>query len=110
MGTGSAITYQLAEMAGTEQETLSVQQLPAHSHPVLAAAGNQVLIPSDTASLAAGTGGPQGLELYVPAADLVGLNPAAVGVAGGSQPHENTQPFLCINFIISLFGIFPSQT
>ena len=38
------------------------------------------------------------------------LNNGVVGVAGGSQPHENTQPFLCINFIISLFGIFPSQT
>jgi len=110
MGTQSGITYQLAEMAGTEQETLTVQQIPSHTHPVLAAAGNQVLAPGATASLAAGTGGPQGVELYVPAADLVALNPAAVGQAGGSQPHENTQPFLCINFVISLFGIFPSPT
>jgi microcystin-dependent protein len=38
------------------------------------------------------------------------MNAQAVGPAGGSQPHENMQPFLCINFIISLFGVFPSQT
>ena len=38
------------------------------------------------------------------------LNANSIGAAGGSQPHENTQPFLCINFIISLFGVFPSQT
>ena len=111
MGTGpDGTTYQIGEMAGTEQETLSTQQIPNHSHPVLAAAGNQVLSPANNASLAAGTGGPQGVELFVPPANLVALSAAAVGPAGGSQPHENTQPFLCINFIISLFGIFPSQT
>ena len=38
------------------------------------------------------------------------LDPSSIGPAGGSQPHENTQPFLCINFIISLFGVFPTQT
>ena len=38
------------------------------------------------------------------------MNAQAITPAGGSQPHENTQPFLCINFIISLFGVFPSQT
>jgi microcystin-dependent protein len=38
------------------------------------------------------------------------LHPNSVTPAGGSQPHENTQPFLCINFILSLFGVFPSQT
>jgi microcystin-dependent protein len=38
------------------------------------------------------------------------MNAGAIGPQGGSQPHENTQPFLCINFIISLFGVFPSQT
>jgi microcystin-dependent protein len=38
------------------------------------------------------------------------MSTAAIGGAGGSQPHDNTQPYLCINFIISLFGIFPSPT
>jgi microcystin-dependent protein len=110
MGTQSGITYQIGEMAGTETVTLTTQQLPIHSHPVLAAAGNQVLSPGSTASLAAGSGGPQGLELFAPAADLVALNAAGVSQSGGNQPHENMQPFLCINFVISLFGIFPSPT
>src|SRR4051794_16013071 len=77
MGTGpDGTTYQLAEQAGTETATLTTPQIPAHSHPVVAAAGNQVLSPSNTASLAAGTGGPQGVQLYGPATNLVALNPA----------------------------------
>jgi microcystin-dependent protein len=38
------------------------------------------------------------------------MNATAISSAGGSQPHTNIQPFLCVNFIISLFGVFPSQT
>ena len=38
------------------------------------------------------------------------MNPVAIGPVGGSQPHTNFQPYLCIDFIISLFGIFPSPT
>jgi microcystin-dependent protein len=111
MGQGpDGTTYQIGELAGTESVTLTTPQIPAHSHPVLAANGNQVLSPSNAASLAAGTGSQQGLQLYGPATNLVAMNPAAVTVAGGSQPHENCQPFLCINFIISLFGVFPSPT
>jgi microcystin-dependent protein len=41
---------------------------------------------------------------------ITNMAPNSIGPSGGSQPHENTQPFLCINFIISLFGVFPSQT
>ena len=50
------------------------------------------------------------IDLYREASPTVSLSPNAVGPVGGSQPHENMQPFLCISFIISLFGIFPSQT
>jgi microcystin-dependent protein len=108
MGTGpDGTTYQIGEMAGTEAETLTVQQIPSHTHPF-------------TASTASA-------EQSTPQNNVVAVNPGAVKVllqdvvstqmsaqsispAGGSQPHENTQPFLCINYIISLFGIFPSQT
>ena len=48
--------------------------------------------------------------MYNDILDPVPLSSQAITAAGGNQPHENTQPFLCINFIISLFGIFPSQT
>jgi len=107
MGTGpDGTTYQIGEMAGTEQETLTVQQIPHHTHPY-------------TVSLASATesapqnnmpGNSPSLELYLEGTTSVALNAGAVTPAGGSQPHENTQPFLCINFIISLFGVFPSQT
>jgi microcystin-dependent protein len=106
MGTGpDGTTYQLGEMAGTEQETLTVQQIPNHNHPLFgtsaAAAGRD---PKDF-GLATAAG-----DVYVQAPDNVPLAAAAITPAGGSQPHENTQPFLCINYIISLFGVFPSPT
>lgn len=108
MGTGpDGTTYQIGEMAGTEQETLSVQQIPNHTHPF-------------TCSAALGTAAtPIGnvlgtvvapIAMYYEGAVDSNLNAQSITPAGGSQPHENTQPFLCINFIISLFGVFPSQT
>jgi microcystin-dependent protein len=107
MGTGpSGTTYQLGEMAGTEQETLTTQQIPTHSHPMLATAdGGGANSPGSNilANCSA-------LKLYTASAPSIALNAASITPAGGSQPHENTQPFLCINFIISLFGVFPSQT
>ncbi|HEX5871634.1 MAG TPA: hypothetical protein VFY65_14505, partial [Longimicrobium sp.] len=61
-------------------------------------------VPNFAPAIAAG-------DVYVDSMDPVPLNTSqTVTPAGGSQPHENTQPFLCINFIISLFGVFPSQT
>jgi microcystin-dependent protein len=108
MGTGpDGTTYQLGEMAGTEQETLTVQQIPNHTHPltVSTALGNA---PNPAGNVLAATTG--GISLYFEGSPDTSMNAQAIGPAGGSQPHENTQPFLCINFIISLFGVFPSQT
>lgn len=108
MGTGpDGTTYQIGEMAGTEQETLTVQQIPNHTHPLTASTepGN-ALVPSGNV-LASTTGG---VMLYYEGQSTEAMNAQSVTPAGGSQPHENTQPFLCINHIISLFGIFPSQT
>jgi microcystin-dependent protein len=107
MGTGpDGTTYQIGEMAGTEQETLSVQQIPSHNHPFMATpttATTRDAIPNNSPANTAG-------DVYNGVLDSIPLNNACVTAAGGSQPHENTQPFLCINFIISLFGVFPSQT
>jgi microcystin-dependent protein len=108
MGTGpDGTTYQLGEMAGTEQETLTVQQIPNHTHPLTGstAPGND---PPPLGNVLAAT--PGGIFLYYEGSVDANMNAQAITPAGGSQPHENTQPFLCINFIISLFGIFPSQT
>ncbi len=98
--------YLLAETGGTEAVTLTVSQIPAHNHVpgCKNAAGNNAspigAIPAiDTTALAYGAIPPQ-----------QNFNAATVAAAGGSQPHYNFQPYLCVDFIISLFGIFPSQT
>ena len=108
MGTGpDGTTYQLGEMAGTESETLSTQQIPNHSHALIAstAAGTAV---TPVGNVLAATGG--GIALYYEGLPNGNLSAQSVTPAGGSQSHDNTQPFLCINFIISLYGVFPSQT
>jgi microcystin-dependent protein len=108
MGTGSSgTTYQIGEKAGVETVTLTTGQIPAHTHPMLGSTNaattldptNNVL---STAPLA--TTFPYGTD-----APLTPLAANAVTPVGGSQPHENLQPFLCISFIISLYGIFPTQ-
>jgi microcystin-dependent protein len=96
----------LAETGGAEQITLTVNQIPAHTHALLAAAAN-----GDQTS-------PQGNVLansfnvapYINDVTNGNMNAGAITSTGGSQPHNNFQPYLCVDFIISLFGIFPSQT
>ena len=98
----------LAENGGVEEVTLTVSQIPSHTHALLAstnvagqvAPANQVAGKNSGASNA-----PYGTD--VPKSTLA---PQTVGSTGGSQPHSNFQPYLCVNFIISLFGVFPSQT
>ena len=82
---------------------------PLLNRVMLATASGQVLSPSN-AILAVPSGGPQGVVTYVQEAASVPLSPSTIQPEGGSQPHYNMQPYLCINFIISLFGVFPSQT
>ena len=114
MGQGpDGTTYQIGEMAGTESVTLTTQQIPIHNHAMFCSsgAGNAS---NPAAAIAANSDISQFNDLTVapntaPNAQL-GTPPFNSDGAGGSQPHENTQPFLCINFIISLFGVFPSQT
>jgi microcystin-dependent protein len=105
-GTGpDGITYDLAELAGVEQVTLSTQQIPVHNHAVL--------VSTDSAGGLSPDGSVPGnsisIDLYIQGAAETAMSPQAVTTVGGSQPHENCQPFLCINYIISLFGIYPNQ-
>src|ERR1051326_5365408 len=97
--------FTLAETGGVETVTLTVSQIPAHSHPLIAssAAANQT---TPTSNLLA----KPHKNLYRPGPSAVAMSPLAVSSTGGSQPHNNFQPYLCVDFIISLFGIFPSQT
>ena len=105
-GSGAGSTYQLAEQLGVESVTLTTQQIPAHSHALLASADVATVVdPAGNVSGQTGT-----FDGYQSTAGTVPMAAQSVGPAGGSQPHENVQPFLCINYIISLFGIFPSPT
>lgn len=95
----------LGEKGGTETVTLTTNQIPAHTHGPLQAA-NQ----SSTGQQPAGQllGDPQG-NLYDSGTPVAGFNAAAVSSVGGSQGHTNMMPYLCVNFIIALFGIYPSR-
>ena len=98
--------FQLAETGGAEQITLTVQQIPVHTHPFLAS-NNLANAPDPSGHQIS-----QSLQVKMYVEDIPNqpMNPAGSGSAGGSQPHNNFQPYLCVDFIISLFGIFPSQT
>ena len=96
----------LAETGGVEQVTLTVQQIAAHAHPFLGAATTGT-VTSAANNLPANS---QNVTPYINQVPDANMNPAAVSPVGGSQPHTNFQPYLCVDFIISLFGIFPSQT
>jgi microcystin-dependent protein len=97
---------QIGESGGSESVTLTTQQIPVHSHPLLASAdfAQETNPQNKVFARVAGT------DAYYRANPNANLDPQLVTPVGGSQPHENMQPFLCINFIISLYGIFPSQT
>ena len=109
-GKGPAVsqTYVLGETGGTEAVTLTVQQIPSHTHPMLASQdpGNQI---SPAGNVKAALS-PVSIYKANVAPPNIPMNASSVSPVGGSQPHENTQPYLCISFIISLFGVFPTQT
>ena len=99
----------LAETGGAEEITLTTNQIPAHSHPGLATT-NAGSATSPSSNLVLATAPLATQTPYGSDNPQVNLSPQAVSSVGGSQPHTNFQPYLCVNFIISLFGIFPSPT
>lgn len=101
-------SFLLAQSGGVEEVTLTVSQIPAHAHPLLASSAQATSQTAQNSVLAASTGA--SVSPYGTDAPRANLAPQAISAVGGSQPHNNFQPYLCVNFIISLFGIFPSQT
>jgi microcystin-dependent protein len=100
--------FVLGETGGVEEVTLTANQIPVHTHALIASTNvSQDTSPADKILGQAGAGG--GLPYIQDSVDT-DLSPQAVSVVGGSQPHTNLQPFLCVDFIISLFGIFPTPT
>jgi len=107
-GPGISQTYQIGELAGVESVTLTTQQITQHNHGLTASTDfGQQPQPQDNVFAQPTTG-----KMYTGAnqAPLVNLSPNMLSPVGGSQPHENMQPYLCITFIISLFGVYPSPT
>ena len=98
--------FTLAENGGVEEVTLTTSQIPSHTHAYLASGSTA------TASNPGNSVNDQNtaILLYTVGSASDNFNPGAIGSTGGSQPHTNFQPYLCLDFIISLFGIFPSQT
>ena len=106
-GTGpDNVAYPIAQMAGSEDATLTIQQIPAHTHLLAAsmADGTRSNAGANVLALA-----PPGLYPYFEDSPSSSMASGAIMPVGGSEPHENTQPFLCINYIISLAGTLPSQ-
>lgn len=96
----------LAETGGVEEVTLTTQQIPIHTHPFVASTAGATQT-SPTGQVIAQSGQ---RAVYTEDSTTTNLAPSAISPMGGSQPHTNFQPYLCINFIISLFGIFPRQS
>ena len=102
---GAGPSYQLSQTGGVETVTLTTQQLPSHTHVPQGQSGNGSSAPTNSTWAAHPT-----LNIYTDAAPSVNMNAAAIKNTGGSQPHDNMLPYLAVNFIISLFGIFPSPS
>ena len=97
--------FSLGQAAGVEEVTLTTPQIPVHTHTLI----GSTAAPNST--------NPQNAFLAKSVANIynAGTNPVNMAAqtttpVGGSQPHSNLQPYLCVNFIISLYGIFPSPT
>ncbi|MDQ3898292.1 MAG: tail fiber protein [Actinomycetota bacterium] len=92
----------LGEQGGEESVTLIQAQLPQHSHTANATSADATSSKPDGAVPASG-------GAYAPASDGTTMSPGFITGGGGNQPHDNMQPYLAINFVIALEGIFPSR-
>ena len=100
MGTG----FTLGDSAGEPGHTLNLSEMPAHTHVPVGSSANATL-----AAAANNLWASSGSNPYTPNTNG-SMNPACVTAAGGGQAHENRSPFLVLNFIIALSGIFPPRS
>jgi microcystin-dependent protein len=101
---GDGTTMIFSQSGGTESVTLTQQQVPTHNHPPLASNGATATTPTGN------LWGTWGDGQYSSTTPSTPMDATAISPVGGNQPHENRPPFLATSYIISLFGIFPSQT
>jgi microcystin-dependent protein len=98
--------FTLAETGGAEEITLTVNQIPSHGHPMLVSSS----VANDPNPNNNVLGEPSLFTTFIAANPTSPMSASFISSVGGSQPHTNFQPYLCVDFIISLFGIFPSPT
>lgn len=112
MGTRDGVPWQQGQMEGTEEVTLTTQNLPPHQHGVIGASSATAHTRTPGPGLSYAVESNDQTALYSAAAPDASLaaNAGPPAAAGGSQPHTNMQPYLGVNFIISLYGRFPSET
>ena len=99
--------HPLGQSQGEETHTLTAAEMPTHGH-ALRASGKTAASSSPNAGVLAAPGR-GATPAFAAATSLVPLNPAAIALSGGGQPHENRPPYLALNFVIALQGIFPSR-
>jgi microcystin-dependent protein len=102
----------LGQVAGEPTHTLITAEMPAHNHPISGSASglaNNANPTGNSLAIGAVASDNSPVNMYNTAAPSALLNGQTCGIAGGSQPHNNMQPYLGMNYIICLFGIFPSR-
>lgn len=99
--------YQIGQNGGVESVTLIPNQIPPHRHPIL---GTTDLANTASPKDAYLSTTPTGSKIYSAAVPTAPLENTTISPTGGSQPHDNMQPYLCVNFIISLFGVYPQPS
>ena len=113
-GNGPGQTYVIGQMGGSETVTLTAQQMPQHTHSLVSTSTPATTSTPTGQSIFAdiGPAGISSLNAFVPytGTNQVALNANSVSLAGGNQPHDNMQPYLGLNFIISLYGVYPTQS
>jgi microcystin-dependent protein len=106
-GTGPGLSpRRLGEKGGQERVTVTVNQLPSHGHAIQASTAAGTQNSPDGKFL----GASPNMRIFRPGAPSVALSAASITNVGGNQSHTNLMPTLCVNFIIALFGIYPSRS
>lgn len=110
-GQGPGLTaHSLGETSGSQYVTLLTNQMPMHNHVPMADGGSGTAVSTTTEATVWGTPTSRGgSDLYAADSALLQMSPYALQAAGGSQPHNNMQPYLAVSYIIALEGIFPQR-
>lgn len=109
-GTGPGLsTYVIGQRAGTETVTVLQTQMPAHTHTLVATSGAATALTPGTSVLPGAVSGDNFYVNTITGNNAAAMSPQMVGMAGGSQPHENCMPTLTVQYCIATQGIFPSQ-